>query len=108
MLRVVVRKGFDHLGLLVDRTDLVEMRAKGEGDLARATGEIEQSPMPMHPRPLQKIVDERRWIADAITLVVGRGASNEVASNVGFAGHLTLVNRRCARSSAASGRTPHE
>jgi hypothetical protein len=32
----------------------------------------------------QKIVDERRWIADAITLVVGRGASKEVASKVGL------------------------
>jgi hypothetical protein len=42
------------------------------------------SPMPMHPRPLQKIVDERRWIAGAITLVVGRGASKEVASKVGL------------------------
>jgi hypothetical protein len=31
---------------------------------------------------LQKIVDERGWIAGAITLVVGRGASKEVASKV--------------------------
>jgi hypothetical protein len=57
--------------------------------VVRSVGKIERRAQDAGPLMggefvTQKIVDERRWIAGAITLVVGRGASKEVASKVGL------------------------
>lgn len=91
-----------HFGLLVDRPHFGEMCLYREGDLAGTTGEIEQSPLTVHRRPSQQILDQRRRVADTIAVVEGRSSAKQVASKLRVARHVFAVTWRFAHSSASA------
>jgi len=86
--------------LLVERHDLVEGGAQGEGDLPRAAGQVEEPSGTPQTSPGPQVIDQRLRIRQPKDVVVTSRPSVQVRSKEGVLTHLTIMTRNPKRVEA--------